>query len=378
MLGIKLGIVGTAKNTGKTTATAAIMQELRERDTAFFLTSIGYDGESVDNVTCLPKPKLRVEPGDVVASAGKCLEISSAQFQIIQKTDIQTPLGNVQIVRVTKSGLVIAAGPNKSLEAGKLAAILRRLGPGVTLFDGALNRIAPIAATDGFILATGASRNTNIPQLAAETGMMWRLSTLPKIPRAIELSAKQLRQISLLDQELSLIKSWPQSSLLAEEDIDRILAEPMAKYSYLYVPGIIGERALKLLADKLARQPRQFFLTVDSPIKLLVSGNPTLYYQLLQEIEKSGVIAGVVNRVPLLAITINPFFPEYRMDTKDYKPASVDFVRLQVSIQNSVEVPVFNVVRQGAKELVDIIMASAKRWEYPDTNFIDNFDVVSG
>jgi molybdopterin-guanine dinucleotide biosynthesis protein len=80
LLEIRLGIAGTAKNTGKTTATAAIIQELRTRGVGFYLTSIGYDGENIDNVTGLPKPKLRVEPGDVVATAERCLAVSTAKL----------------------------------------------------------------------------------------------------------------------------------------------------------------------------------------------------------------------------------------------------------------------------------------------------------
>ncbi len=367
LLEIRLGIAGTAKNTGKTTATAAIMQELRARGVGFFLTSIGYDGENIDNVTGLPKPKLRVEPGDVVATAEKCLEVSTAGLSPLQATNIQTPLGRIHVARVTASGLVVTAGPNKSTEVRELAGILTRLGPGATIFDGALNRIAPMVETDGFILATGASRTPDIPRLAQETGVIWRLSTLPAVPRALELAGRQLTQVTLLDADLDEIKTWPLSSLLTEKDVDQVLAEPMAKYSYLYVPGVVGERALKALADRLAEKPRPFLLAFADPVKLLVTGNPVAYHELLTAAERGGAVAGVVKRVPLLAVTINPFYPEYRVESKAYKPAFVDFVRLQVAVRNSVKVPVYNVVKEGAKGLVDIILANARRWEHPDT-----------
>ena len=68
MLEYILGIAGTAKNTGKTTTTNAILACLRKRGIAVFLTSIGYDGENLDNVTGLPKPKIPVEPGDIIAT----------------------------------------------------------------------------------------------------------------------------------------------------------------------------------------------------------------------------------------------------------------------------------------------------------------------
>lgn len=367
LLEIRLGIAGTAKNTGKTTATAAVIQELRARGVGFYLTSIGYDGENLDNVTGLPKPKLRVEPGDVVATAEKCLSASTAGLEKIESTDIQTPLGRIYIAKATKSGLVVTAGPNKSAEVRELAAMIARLGPGVTIFDGALNRIAPMVETDGFILATGASRTPDIPRLAQETGVIWQLSTLAAVPRALELAERKMSQVTLLDADLDIIKEWPMTSLLAEKDLDLVLAEQMPKYGYLYVPGIIGERVLLTLADRLANQPRPFILAFADPVKLLVSGDPLRYHELIEAVERSGAVVGVVKRVPLLAVTINPFYPEYRVETKAYKPAFVDFTRLQVAVRGSVQVPVYNVVKQGARGLVDIVLANARRWENPDT-----------
>jgi hypothetical protein len=367
LLELKLGIAGTAKNTGKTTATAAIMHELRSRDVSFFLTSIGYDGENIDNITGLPKPRLQVEPGDVVATAEKCLAVSTAELETLVVTDIHTPLGKIHVTRVKKAGLAVTAGPNKSLEVRELAGILRRLGPGVTIFDGALNRIAPMVETDGFILATGAARTTDIPRLALETGLIWRLSTLPTVPRALELAERNLTTITLLDSDLVIIKSWPGSSLLVESDVDQILAEPLERDSYLYVPGIISEKCLQTLIEKLGRQPQRFLLAFADPIKLLVAANPVGYYDLIQELEKTGAVVGVIRRVPLFAVTINPFYPDYRRETQAYQPAFVDMTRLQLAIKGAVKIPVYNVVKQGAKGLVDILLANAKRWEHPDT-----------
>lgn len=366
MLEIKLGIAGTAKNTGKTTVTAALIQELRARGAGFYLTSIGYDGENLDNVTGLPKPRLHVEPGDVVATAEKCLAASTAGLDKMESTDIQTPLGRIYITKVTKGGLVVTAGPNKSAEVRELATMFSRLGPGVTIFDGALNRIAPMVETDGFILATGASRTNNIPRLARETSAIWKLSTLASVPRSMEIAAGRLSQVTMLDADLDIMKEWPLTSLLTEQDLDFVLAEPMTKYCYLYVPGVVGEKVMQALASRLTCQPRQFILAFADPMKLMVGGNPLEYFALIEAVERTGAVVGVVKRVPLLAVTINPFYPEYRVESKAYEPAFVDFARMQITVQKSVQVPVYNVVRQGVQGLVDIVLANAHRWENPD------------
>ncbi|MBA7549071.1 hypothetical protein ES705_41544 [subsurface metagenome] len=58
MQGKVLGILGTAKNTGKTTTTSTLLKIANNRNLSVGITSIGYDGEDVDNITGLPKPRI--------------------------------------------------------------------------------------------------------------------------------------------------------------------------------------------------------------------------------------------------------------------------------------------------------------------------------
>jgi cobyric acid synthase len=44
-----VGIIGTAKNDGKTTTLSALLRSLKNRKIA--VTGIGYDGEEIDNIT---------------------------------------------------------------------------------------------------------------------------------------------------------------------------------------------------------------------------------------------------------------------------------------------------------------------------------------
>ena len=365
MLEMKLGIAGTAKNTGKTTTTAAIIGELRRRSIPFYLTSIGYDGENIDNVTGLPKPKLRVEPGDVVATAEKCLKASTAVFSILQDTAVRTPLGRILVAKVEKAGLAVTAGPNKSAEVRQVAQILSRMGPGITLFDGALNRIAPMVETDGFILATGASRTPDIPRLAQETERIWRIANLPTVPRALEIAELCLCSVTLLSNQLQVLAQWPGASLLSEADAALALEAAAGGGAYLYIPGIIGERAFAYLAGRAAELAARMFLVLADPIKLLAFANPVAHYDWIEQLEKQGILTGVIKRVPLLAVTLNPFFPEFRFETSTYRPAFVDPIRLQVSVSEQIQVPVYNVVKQGIKGLVDTILLQARIWESP-------------
>jgi hypothetical protein len=368
MLEMKLGIAGTAKNTGKTTATAAVISELRSRGIPFYLTSIGFDGEDMDNVTGLPKPKLRVEPGDVVATAEKCLKASTAVFSVLHETNVRTPLGRIVVARVEKAGLAVTAGPNKSGEIGEIAGILSRFGPGITLFDGALNRIAPMVETDGFILATGAARTPDIPRLAQETEHIWRIANLPTVPQALGLVERRPGTVTLFDEDLNVLAHWPGASLLSERDAALAVNAAAADGgAYLYVPGIIGERAFAYLAEQAGKLPPRLFLTLADPIKLLAFANPVAHYHWIEQLERHRILTGVIKRVPLLAVTLNPFFPEFRYETSTYHPAFIDPIRLQISVSEQVDVPVYNVVRQGVRGLVDTVLANARTWETPMT-----------
>ncbi|MCX7780643.1 MAG: hypothetical protein N2491_06985 [Negativicutes bacterium] len=367
MIDLSLGLAGTAKNTGKTTTTAAIVGELRLRGIPFYLTSIGYDGENLDNITGLPKPKLRVEPGDMIATAEKCILTSTAALKRVLSTDIATPLGKVSVVRVERPGLIETAGPNKSSEVKRLRNLLREFGPGIAIFDGALNRIAPMSETDGIVLATGAAKTPDIPRLSWETRLISHITNLPVVPAAEILRNKGFSTVALIAPDMSTCAAWPRSSLLTETDVDLIFSREIMENSYLYIPGIISEQAVNALLTHLQCYNKRLFLAFADPTKLLVSGNARIFEALSLALAEAGVFVGVLHSVPMLAVTVNPFYSEYRYETQTYRPAFVDAVRLQLAVQRQVNVPVYNIVKQGAAKLVDLIITRVGRWESPAT-----------
>jgi len=342
------------------------MNELRRRGVPFYLTSIGYDGENIDNVTGLPKPKLPVEAGDIVATAEKCLPASTARFTVLAETGVRTPLGKISVVRITHPGLVVAAGPNKSSEVRAISEILGALGPGVTLIDGALNRIVPMSGTDCFILSTGAARSLDIPGLAKETECIRRIADLPLVPHSSIIQEQNLTNASLLDEKGVFLTATAQTSLLSESDAATAL-EKAAETSaaYLYVPGIIGERALHYMTSTKNYQHMPRFLALQSPVKLLAFGNATGYSKWIELLADTGILTGTLQRIPLLAVTVNPFYPEFRYESASYQPAYIDPLRLHLTVQNAVNAPVFNIVRQGVDELIELVLSSRKPWHSP-------------
>ncbi len=369
MFEVVIGIAGTAKNTGKTTTTAAILDELRVRNIPIFLTSIGYDGENLDNITGLPKPKIKVLPKEIVATAEKCVATSTAKLKVLDKTNIHTPLGKVVITQVLSPGLVVTAGPNKSTEVRLLRNLLHQIGPGVTIFDGALSRIAPMAETDGIILATGAARTTNIPVLSLETEMLWRISNLPYTEQLAKLVEKKVTSVTLFDSNLQEIASSQHPSLLTVQEATRIFQGFNDSEGHLIIPGITNEKVLQTLYDLFINSEQRLFLVFADPVKLLTADNLVSFFQSIDKLYEAAVFTGVLRRVPLFAVTVNPFYPEYRFETKTYVPNYIDFHSLEVSVKRKIAVPVFNITRHGAKRLVDVILLHAYRWESPETMY---------
>ncbi|MCL6479433.1 MAG: hypothetical protein K6T65_13670, partial [Peptococcaceae bacterium] len=59
--------------------------------------------------------------------------------------------------------------------------------------------------------------------------------------------------------------------------------------------------------------------------------------------------------LPLIAVTVNPFYPHYRYGTRDYQPAYLDRKQLLSRIRESLKVPVFDVVQGGPEDLAEAI-----------------------
>ena len=99
-----IGILGTAKNTGKTTTLNYLLKWLNTKEIKVGLTSIGYDGEDIDNITGLPKPRIAAQQDNVIATAENCISTFKDNIKIIEKTSVNTSLGKILIGKVKRDG----------------------------------------------------------------------------------------------------------------------------------------------------------------------------------------------------------------------------------------------------------------------------------
>lgn len=356
-MNLTIGIAGTAKNTGKTTTTSAILNELYNIKVPLGLTSIGYDGEEIDNITGLPKPRLFVKENTILAIAGKCLKGGSAEYEILETTDISTPLGNINIVRVVKEGLAVIAGPNKGTQLKYVKdMMINDLGCKIILVDGALNRIAPMTETDGIIIATGAARNTNIDILVKETEALYELLNLPKVSEdkiKFFLHADKIALFSkALDGEIKFLKY---GSLIDFGTVEEIV-DAIENVQAIFIPALISERVLKQLNDRLNQLWSNKTLIIRDSIKLIAGGDPQNLLKEIKRIKENGGKVKTLQSLPLLAITLNPFYPKYRFDKNSYEPGYIDREELLKQMQNAMEIPVIDIKQEGATRLLETVL----------------------
>ncbi len=176
-----LSIIGMCKNAGKTTVLNRIIRHLRADPRVLAVTSIGWDGESVDIVTGTEKPSIWIRSGTLVATAADTLRRSDVTREILYATGMNTPLGEVVIFRALSDGMVELAGPSMNDQVKEIMGILQALGSDILLVDGATSRrtVGGPRITEGMILCAGASYHPDMGQVVADTAHICALLTLP-------------------------------------------------------------------------------------------------------------------------------------------------------------------------------------------------------
>ncbi len=351
-----IGIAGTAKNTGKTTVTLALLEETRKRNIKTGLTSIGYDGEEIDNVTGLPKPRIMVGCGDIVAIAEKCLNVSTAEIEIIEKTDFLTPLGKIIIGVINKEGLVVLAGPNKSKDLKIIISLLKKYGSEFIIIDGALNRLVPMTEAEGIILATGAARNKDIKRIAAETANIIEVFQLDNKYQCTK--SREQEHIGILlktiDNKDITINT---TSLITDETVKKLIKYiDTKKIEKIFIPGIISLNNFDKLLSTANEKLNNIQLIFEDPIKLIISGNPFYVNDLINKSKKLCAYIGVSNSIPIIAVTINPFYPQYRHSLGTYSSSYIDDVSLEKTMKKYIKnIPVINIVKEGGSALFELL-----------------------
>jgi hypothetical protein len=355
-----IGILGTAKNTGKTTTFNFLLEWSNLESIKVGLTSIGYDGEDIDNITGLPKPRIFVQKDNTIATAEQCLFSLEDKIKTIEKTDVHTALGRVVIGKARKEGLVVLAGPNKGIELQVIIQKLKQQKTEIILVDGALNRMIPLIYCDALILTTGASRHTDIDLLVDEIESMSRVFTLP-LRKHKQVSNEELK---MYQNNIVIIQNKRNSillkghSLINQKTFDSLInIIGNQECEEIYIPGIISDTVLKKIINKYYLLFQGKTIIINNPAFLLVGSRYIGYLKdIIDDILSRGIKLKTLYKLPILAVTINPFYPKYSRFGKDsYEAAYIDEEQLYQKMKKEVPFPVINIKGEGSTKLEMII-----------------------
>ncbi|MFO7951506.1 MAG: hypothetical protein R6U91_01660 [Bacillota bacterium] len=306
-------IVGLTKNVGKTVTFNYLVNKFDQSKIVLGLISSGYDGERFDRLTLEEKPRIFAPKGAYLATAEACFDTAEADLQLMEKSSVFTPLGSVCLGLVKEAGMVELAGPGSV--KGLRLLIDKMLGYGAeqVLVDGAINRLASASpsVSGGTILATGASLGPTMEDVVKKTSFRQQLLTTPTVENSLvrDLAQNGLKkgnavilhrkgesyEVEILKEEIPL--------LAGEKLIDKSRPETAA----LVFGGALVDNFLQDIMDLFSDVPD---VLVQDASRLFIS--PEIYYRYLNQ----GGQFYVLNRINLLAVTLNPTDPS----GKSYDP----------------------------------------------------------
>jgi len=299
-----LAVMGMTKNTGKTVTLNHLLAQAASAQMAVGVSSIGRDGEDRDMVFYVPKPPILVWPGTLVATARATLERAKVRYKPVDATGIDSPMGEILVVKVLEYGEMEIAGASRSSDQLKVIGRLKQCGASLVLLDGALGRShhASPAIANGVILATGAAIGGGMGDVLRKTRDRLAILGLAQADEA----TRTLCQPVFNQGGVGLWDSRGEALLLAEmatlNAADTLLRYIESDVRTIAVSGAVGRslwRALGLLA---ARQP-DLRVVVNDGTKLFVEATD------LAQLRKLGAQVLAWRGIHLTGITLNPYSP---------------------------------------------------------------------
>ncbi|MBQ9576995.1 MAG: hypothetical protein IJV11_08965 [Muribaculaceae bacterium] len=301
-----LSIVGLEKNTGKTECLKYVLDRLPVQSKRIAVTSIGIDGETIDQVTRTQKPEIVLREGMYFGTSEMHYRQRRLVSELIDVSDENTSLGRVVTARALTGGKILLSGPSSASSLKRWMDEMHRSGIELVVIDGALSRMssASPAVSQSMILATGAAYSANMNTLVSKTAHIVELVNLDLT------SDENIKKLMPLDKGVWFIdKQGCLNGLDAVTSLSRdIHFEGMEDCENLYVAGALVDGFLeKVRKNKSLKQAE---LVVRDFTKVFVT--PQQFRLFL----KGGGRLHVLQRSKLLAVTVNPTSPSgYVLDS---------------------------------------------------------------
>ena len=299
-----LAVMGMTKNTGKTVALNHVLAQAAKAQVAVGVTSIGRDGEDRDAVFFIPKPPIYVWPGTLVATARATLERAKTRVKLIDSTGIDSPMGEILVVKVLDAGEMEIAGASRSSDQLKVIARLKQCGASLVILDGALGRSpqATPAIANGVILATGAAIGGGIADVIRKTRDRLAILGIAQDDVAV----RTLCEPGFTSGGVGLWNSHGNQLFMAEistlNSSVALMDYAQSDIKTIAVSGAVG-RSLWAALLALASSKPGLVVVVNDGTKLFVQASD------LQVFTKLGAQLLAYRGIHMTGITLNPFSP---------------------------------------------------------------------
>lgn len=247
----------------------------------------------------------------LVATALGCLEDTTSEYVIHEKTNINTPLGVIVIVEITKQVEVLVAGPSTNHDMKYIVNLLKKYSIKRIFIDGALFRksIANSFLSDAIILSTGASYDRNITRVVEDTKIFIDQLQLSMYKSSKNESVRKYENTTFYNESNDVTRVINESLLHNEE----ILYNYIDKFECLYLNGAFTDRVYQILVSK-RNEIKKLKIVVKDPTNILIKPSNFLKLSLM------GVEVEVLNQIEILFVTFNPFSPfGYNFENEDFR-----------------------------------------------------------
>lgn len=325
-----MSIIGNYKNVGKTTTLNYILKECISENIILGLTSIGVDGEGVDVVTNTYKPRIYVNSNTIIATASSLALGSDITKEILELTNITTPLGNIVIFKALSDGYIELAGPSINSQVKYVCDRLKYYGADLSIVDGALSRktLGSPSITESTIFCSGAVINKDINKAIEKIVYEANILNLDKVNdnKFYEIYENiKYKKVSIVKNDYTY-KSLDINTTLSssKEIIDSIDGNT----KYIVFNGIVTDDFINTMI-KSGKDYKNITILVEDSTKIFLEKDVFEKF-----IKLKGNIRSI-NKVNLIGVSINPTSIEgYGFDENYF----ID------TIQSKTDIKVFNVM----------------------------------
>jgi hypothetical protein len=301
-----VSFAGIDKNSGKTTALNKVISVFQSEVT-FGLTSIGIDGEETDQVTNTPKPRIFVPKGTIFATARNLLRSCDVTKEILDVTDINTPIGEVIIIKAHSAGYIEISGPSTAMQSRIVIDKMKRYGATKILVDGALSRKSHAVpmVSDCVIISAGASVSPDMTAVIEITGNLLNKLKLEQLQDKIILKA-----VKKTDSETKIVvfntegKKVYKSCTNSFADAGRSISDAANR---IFINGAVLDSSVESLIKNIDRSKTDI-----KKVQIIVHDGTKLFIKpdLMGLLKKLGIGIRAVNTISVPFITANPHSPQ--------------------------------------------------------------------